>query len=102
MAFNGLWLEYALEGRSNYIAWKDRMEAMLEDNLLKEFIDRDVPKPTSTDVALLDASQKKVAKKRRILLEGMKYHIVSSLHGKVTPFLNVEFFDRSFPKQQRP
>ena len=54
MAFNGLRLEYALEGSSNYISWKDRMEAVLEDNGL-EFIDSDVRKPTSTDVALLDA-----------------------------------------------
>ena len=55
MAFNGLRLEYALEGSSKYIAWKDRMEAVLEDNGLKEFIDSDVPKPTSMDAALLDA-----------------------------------------------
>ena len=39
MAFNGLRLEYALKGNSNYIAWKDKMEAVLEDNDLKEFID---------------------------------------------------------------
>ena len=46
MSFNGLRLEYALEGSSNYIAWKDRMEAVLDDNGLKEFIDTDIPKPT--------------------------------------------------------
>ena len=86
MAFNGLRLEYALEGSANYIAWKDRMEAILEDNGLKEFIDSDVPKPTSTDAALLDAWKNKVAKTRRILLEGVKDHIVSSLHDKATPF----------------
>ena len=79
MAFNGLRLEYALDGSSNYIAWKDRMEAMLEDNGLKEFIDSDVPKPGSSNAALLDAWKKKVAKTRRILLEGVKDHIVSSL-----------------------
>ena len=45
MDFNGLWLEYALEGSSKYIAWKDRMEAVLEDNGLKEFIDSDVLSP---------------------------------------------------------
>ena len=66
MSFNGLQLEYALEGNSNYIAWKDRMEAMLEDNGLKEFIERDVPKPTSADAAVLDAWKKKVARARRI------------------------------------
>ena len=55
MSFNGLRLEYALEGSSNYIAWKDKMEAVLDDNGLKEFIDAEVPKPTSTDAAVLDA-----------------------------------------------
>ena len=62
-------LEYALEGSSNYIAWKDRMEVVLEDNGLKEFIDSNVPKTTSSDVALLDAWQKKTSKTRRILLK---------------------------------
>jgi hypothetical protein len=85
MSFNGLRLEYALEGSSNYIAWKDRMEAVLEDNGLKEYIDKDVPKPDATDTANLDAWKKKVAKARRILLEGVRDHIVSSLHGKTTP-----------------
>ena len=62
------------------------MKAVLEDNGLKEFIDSDVPKQGSSDAALLDAWKKKVAKTRRILLEGVKDHIVSSLHGKATPF----------------
>ena len=52
------------------------MEAVLEDNGLKEFIDSDVPKPGSSDVALFDAWQKKTAKTRRILLESVKDHIV--------------------------
>eukprot|EP00253_Pinus_taeda_P008179 PITA_08179 len=85
MSFNGLRLEYALEGSSKYIAWKDRMEAVLDDNGLKEFIDTDIPKPT--DATQADAWQKKIAKCRRILLEGVKDHIVSSLHGKATPYL---------------
>ena len=42
MAFNGLRLEYALDGSLNYVAWKDRMEAILEDNGLKEFIDQEI------------------------------------------------------------
>jgi hypothetical protein len=87
MSFNGLRLEYALEGRSNYIAWKDRMEAVLEDNGLKDYIDADVPKPVATDTVNIDAWQKKVVKVRRILLEGVRDHIVSSLHGKTTPYV---------------
>ncbi len=85
MSFNGLRLEYALEGSSNYIAWKDRMEAVLDDNGLKEFIEAEVPKPT--DAAHVEVWQKKIAKCRRILLEGVKDHIVSSLHGKASPYL---------------
>ena len=45
MDFNGLRLEYALKESSNYSAWKEKMEVVLEDNDLKEFIDNDVPKP---------------------------------------------------------
>ena len=86
MAFNGLRLEYSLEGSSNQIAWKDRMEAVLEDNVLKEFIETDIPKPTMADVANPDAWQKKVAKVSWILLEGVRDHIISSLHWKSTPY----------------
>jgi hypothetical protein len=71
MDFNGLRLNNALEGRLNYISWKDRMEAVLEDNILNEFIDKDVPKPDVVDAPNLNAWKKKVEKVRRILLEGV-------------------------------
>jgi hypothetical protein len=53
---------------------------------LKEFIDKDVPKLDDVDTANLDAWQKKVAKARSILLEGVQDHIVSNLHGKATQY----------------
>jgi hypothetical protein len=62
------------------------MEVVLKDNGLKEFIDKDVPKLDAADVANLDAWKKKVAKARRILLEGVRDHIVSNLHGKAIPY----------------
>lgn len=46
MSFNRLRLEYAPQGSSNYIAWKDRMEVVLDDNGMKDFIEAEVPKPT--------------------------------------------------------
>eukprot|EP00253_Pinus_taeda_P020292 PITA_20292 len=82
MSFYGLRLEYALEGSSNYIAWKDRMEAVLKYNELKEFVDHDIPKPPTSDAKDL---AKSVAKARRIIL-GVRDHIFSNLHGKETPF----------------
>lgn len=86
MSFYGLRLEYALEGSSNYIAWKDRMEEMLGDNGLKEFVDHDIIKPPKFDVKDLEEWRKCVEKASRIILEGARYHIVSNLHGKETPF----------------
>ena len=62
------------------------MEALLEDKGLKEFIYIDIPKPAIVDAQLLYAWKKKVAKARRIVLEGIRYHIVSSLNGKETPY----------------
>ena len=55
---------------------------MLEDTRLKEFIDTDIHKHGTTYAQLLDAWKNKVAKARRILVEGFQDHIVSSIHGK--------------------
>lgn len=57
----------------------------LDNNGLKEFIETDFPKPT--DATQADPWQKKTAKCRRILLEGVKDLIVSSLHGNNSPYL---------------
>ena len=84
MAFNGLRLEYALDGSPNYIAWKNRMEMVLEENGLKDFTDQEVPKPAIVNAQELAKWKKCVARARRILLEGVRDHIVSSLHGKET------------------
>jgi len=58
------------------------MEAVLEDNGLKEFIDQEIPKPTTLDAHNLAEWNKCVVKVRWIILEGVRDHIVSSLHGK--------------------
>ena len=71
MVFNGLRIEYALDGSSNYIAWKDRMEVVLEENGLKEFIDQEVPKLAAANAQELAEWKKYVARARRIPLEGV-------------------------------
>ena len=71
MAFYGLRLEYALEGSSNYMAWKDIMEAVLEDNGLKEFIDQEIQKLASTNAQELVEWKKCVAKTRQVIIEGV-------------------------------
>lgn len=82
MAFNGLTLEYAFEGSSNFITWKDRMEVVLDDNILLEYVKVDIAKPWLVDAQNLAQWKKDVAKARKIILEGVQDHIVSNLHGK--------------------
>lgn len=71
MSFYELRLEYALEGSSNYIAWKDNMEVVLEDNRLKDFIEKYIPKSPTADAQDLAKWRGCVAKTRRIILEGV-------------------------------
>lgn len=86
MDFNELMLEYAMEGTSNFVAWKDCMEVVLDDNGLLEYIKTDVAKPQGSNAQNFPQWKKDVAKARRITLEGVRDHILSNLHGKETPF----------------
>jgi len=87
VAFYGLSLNYSLKGSSNNVAWKDCMEAVPEDNGLKEFIDNDILKPTTSDAKDLEKWKKCVAKARRIILEEVRDHIVSNIHEKENSYV---------------
>ena len=56
------------------------MVVVLEDNGLKEFIDNDILKLAAIDAHNLAEWKKCVAKVRRIILEGVRDHIISNLH----------------------
>lgn len=99
MAFNGLTLKYSLEGTSNFIAWKDHMEEVLNDNGFLEYVKTYIPIPLAVDVQDLESWKEDLAKARRIILEGVQDHIVSNLLGKETPFMIwkalIELFENS-------
>lgn len=65
---------------------RTKWKKIMEDNGLKEYIDINVSKPTTADAQNRAEWKKNVAKARRILLEGVRDHIVSNLHGKDTPY----------------
>ena len=50
MTFIGLRLEYALEGTSNFVEWKDHIEKLLDDNGFLEYVKTYIPRPPTTDV----------------------------------------------------
>jgi len=87
MSFYGLRLKYSLDSSLNYISWKDMMEAVLEVNGLKEFIENDIPEPPTANAQDLAKWKKCVAKARMIIIEGVQNHIVSNIHGKDTPYV---------------
>lgn len=67
-------------------AWKDIMEAMLDDNGVLEYINTDIPKPSTSYVQQLTQWKKDISKSKRMMLEGVT-HIVPNFHGKEIPFL---------------
>ena len=81
----GLRHEYALEGNSNYIAWKDKMEAVLEmmdsrNSLINKFL--------SLQHLLLKIwlnGESVWEREGRLSLRSLISHF-SSLHGKETPY----------------
>ena len=99
MSFNGLTLEYALDGSSNYIAWKDRMEAVLEYNGLKEFIDSDVPKPGSSNAATL-CMEKEDCKDEEDYVGRCEGPYCVQPSQERHSIINVEGFARLVPKQK--
>lgn len=74
MYFNGLRLEYSLEGILNFCARKDRMEVVLGGNGALEYTCTDIPKPVVSDAQQLAQWKKDTTKARRIVLEGVKDH----------------------------
>ena len=57
---------------------------MLEENILKEFINKDIPNPA--DSQYMAEWRKRMAKARRIILEGVLDHVILNLRGKETFF----------------
>ena len=62
------------------------MEVVLDENGVLEHVKIDIAKPQQSDAKQLAQWKKDVSKSKIILLEGVRDHVVSNLHGKKTPF----------------
>jgi 2-phosphoglycerate kinase len=74
--------ENRLDGSSNYSTWRERTELVLEENRIWEFVDKSLKTPTGATT--LAKHKKKYVKSRRIILDGVKDHVVPHLTGKKT------------------
>ena len=82
MVASGLRDQDRLEGASNYVIWKARISFLLDEHDLKNFIGSTLAEPV--DVAPLRAFKKNMEKAKRLILDGVKDHIVSHIYGKGT------------------
>ena len=74
MASAGLRDQDRLDGASNFGVWKARLSLLLEENGIKDYATIGVVVPT--DATQLATYKKEDAKARRIILDGVKDHIV--------------------------
>jgi hypothetical protein len=72
-----------LDGISNYLQWKVRMSAILKENKIWSFVNTIVVVP-STDPIALDLHEVKEAKAQRLILDGVKDHLIPHLAEKKT------------------
>ena len=82
MASHGLRDQDQLEGSSNYVIWKERIKFLLDEYDLVAFVDNVVDVPTNSDQNKKYKSN--MAKAKRLILDGVKDHIVSHIAGKNT------------------
>jgi hypothetical protein len=74
--------EDRLEGISNYLQWKIRINSVLKENKLWPFANTVIAVPT--DPATLDVHEVNEAKTQRIILDGVRDHLIPHLAEKKT------------------
>jgi hypothetical protein len=82
MASAGLRFEDRLDGASNFCPWRECIGLVLEENGLLEIAEGKVA--TLADPVQLTTHNKKDVKARRIVVDGVKDHIIPHLSSKKT------------------
>jgi hypothetical protein len=75
--------EDRLDGISNYLQWKVQISVVLKENKIWNYVSSVVVVPT-TDLVALDLHDVKEAKPQRIILDGVKDHLIPHLAKKKT------------------
>jgi hypothetical protein len=78
---SSLRFEDRLEGISNYLQWKVRIAIVLRENKLWEFVSTIVTVPSSDPISL-DLHEVKEARAQRIILDGVRDHLIPHLDEK--------------------
>ena len=82
MSSNTLLDQDRLEGTSNYVIWKSMIEFLLDEHDLKALIDNAVAEPL--DTTHLRQFKNNMARAKRLILDGVKDHIIPRIVAKTT------------------
>ena len=82
MAANGLRDHDRLEGASNDVIWKVRISCLLDEHDLKTYVDSVVA--VLADPGSLKKYKVEMVKAKRLILDGVRDHIVCHIAGKDT------------------
>jgi hypothetical protein len=88
MESTSLRVEDMLDGVSNFLYWKERVNLALKECDLWDFVDKVLVPPI--DPTTLEAHENKDIKSERVVLDSMKDHITPHLSGKK---MTKEMFD---------
>jgi hypothetical protein len=91
--------EYMLEGATKFSPWRERMVLLLEEKGLWEIAKGKVVLPA--DLAQQPDFLKKDVKARRIIVDGVKDHIIPHLSGKETAKDRCSYIQREWPWMQQ-
>jgi hypothetical protein len=73
--------EDRLDGISNYLQWKVHLSTVLKDNKIYSYVNSIVAAPVADPIAL-DLHETKEVKAQRIILDGVKDHLIPHLAEK--------------------
>ena len=82
MATSGFRDQDKLDEASNYVIWKARMYFLLDEHVLKTYVDSVVA--VLGDADLLKKYKFEMAKAKRMILDGVKDHVVCHVAGRGT------------------
>jgi len=82
MATSGLRDQDRLDGASNYVIWKARISCLLDERFLKVYVNSVVFEPTDPDQ--LNKYKGEMANTKRMILDGVKDHIVCHIANRNT------------------
>ena len=77
---SGLRLEDRLDGQSNFGAWKERIINVLDEADVWDIVEKTMIVPT--DATQLATYKRKCAKAKKLILDGVKDHIIPHVRGK--------------------